>query len=607
MNVNRRIDNPILCSPFAEPTAHFGFDDRGITDEVLAGRRRSVYLTPVPPVRTGKGSKAADVQGELVYEGEAAERIVENSFINEVREKVDLWRARNYPNITATTRRLLEHWTAEGREKRFFFCQVEALETAIFLAEAAHKETGGTYFQESLRQVADEHNPGLYRVALKMATGTGKTVVMAMLIAWQTLNKAANPQDGRFTDAFLIVCPGLTIRDRLRVLEPSEPDNYYDERNVVPPELKSRMARATIVITNFHTFRAKEKIKAAKTTRNLLTRGRVDQAGVFTETPAQVVLRVCRAFRSKRSVLVINDEAHHCYKPKAPVADVLAAATDAAGAKLGAEAKAEAKERDAEARVWADGLAAVHAKLGVKTVYDLSATPFFLAGSGRPEGKLFPWVVSDFGLVDAIESGLVKIPRVPVADDAAAHSTRDDAPTYRNLWVRIRDELPKRRPLKELTTPTEPQPPPELEGALRSLYGDYAASYDRWQRAGTTPTPPVFIVVCNNTTTSKMVFDWIAGWAKPVGGEEGLVVAQPGKLELFSNVEADRFLARPRTILVDSHELDRGEGLSPEFRAAAATEIAELKRDVANRSGEAAAEGEFQRSVHGPGHDDRCC
>ncbi|WP_414654917.1 BPTD_3080 family restriction endonuclease [Iamia sp.] len=607
--MNRRIDNPILNSPFVGPTRHFRFDDDGITDEVVEGRRRSVYLTPIPPVRKGAGpgpararGAAPEVQGELVYEGEAAERIVENSFINEVRARVDLWRQRGYPNITSTTRRLLEHWTAEGREKRFFFCQVEALETAIFLAEAAHKETGGSYLQESLRDVADEHNPGLYRVALKMATGTGKTVVMAMLIAWQTLNKAANPQDGRFTDAFLVVCPGLTIRDRLRVLEPSEPDNYYDERNVVPPELRTRMSRATVVITNFHTFRAKEKIKAARTTKNLLTRGRTDTAGVFTETPAQVVLRVCRAFRSKRSIVVLNDEAHHCYKPKAPVADVLAGATDATGVKLDAEAKAEAKERDAEARVWVDGLSAVHAKLGVKTAYDLSATPFFLSGSGRPEGKLFPWVVSDFGLVDAIEAGLVKIPRVPVADNAAPHSTRDHAPTYRNLWVRIRDELPKRRPLKELDTPTEPQPPPELEGAMRSLYGDYEAAYRRWEQAGTTPTPPVFIVVCNNTTTSKMVFDWIAGWPKPLPaagsetdagddhGDATVVVPQRGRLPLFSNVEGDRFLTRPRTILVDSRELERGEGLSPEFKAAAATEIAELKAEVARRSGAGAAE-----------------
>ena len=594
VSVNRRIDNPILNSPFSEPERHFRFDDDGITDEVVIGRRRSIYLSPVPPVRArrARGRGADDDQGRLAYEGETVERIVENTFINEVRSGVERWRAQRYPNVTATTRRLLEHWTAEGREKRFFFCQIEALETAIFLAEAAHKETGGAYLQESLRQVADEHNPGLYRIAHKMATGTGKTVVMAMLIAWQTLNKAANPQDGRFTDAFLVVCPGITIRDRLRVLEPAAADNYYDEREIVPPELRSRLGRATVAITNFHAFRPKEKVKAARTTKNLLTRGRVDTAGVFTETPSQVALRVCRPFRSKRGILVLNDEAHHCYKPKAPVADVLSTAVDATGAKLDAEGKAEAKERDETARVWADGLAAVHAKLGVKTVYDLSATPFFLSGSGRPEGKLFPWVVSDFGLVDAIESGLVKIPRVPVSDNAAMGPSGDLSPRFRDLWSHIRGDLPRRRPVKEVVAPTEPQPPPDLEAALQSLYGDYKASYRQWERSGTTPTPPVFIVVCNNTTTSKMVFDWIAGWSKPMTGPEGqpVTIPQAGKLPLLSNVENDRFLVRPRTILVDSHALDRGEGLSPEFKAAAGPEIAELKRAVAERSGAAAAE-----------------
>src|SRR5207302_691548 len=124
------------------------------------------------------------------------------------------------------------------RERPLFFCQVEALETVIFLAEAAGKESGGSYLQNEIRRFNEDANPGLFRVAHKMATGTGKTVLMAMLIAWQTLNKAANPQDGRFSDAFLVVCPGITIRDRLRVVLPNDPNNYYRERDLVPPELR---------------------------------------------------------------------------------------------------------------------------------------------------------------------------------------------------------------------------------------------------------------------------------------------------------------------------------------------------------------------------------
>ncbi len=579
---NRRIDNPILNSPFEAPARHVRFDDDGITDEVVDGRRRSSHLTPIPAVKKRGGRSA---QAELEYAEERVDRVVENTFVNQVRDQVDRWRALGHPGVTATTRRLLDHWTDPAREKRFFFCQIEALETAIYLAEFAHKDTGGAFFQNQLRDYADEHNPGLYRVAHKMATGTGKTVVMAMLIAWHTLNKAANPQDGRFTDAFLVACPGITIRDRLRVLEPSDPGNYYDERDVVPPELRARLSRATVVIANFHQFQRREKVNAARTTKALLTRGRADTEGVFTETPDQMVLRVCRAFRTKRSIVVLNDEAHHCYRTKAVPSDVLAAASNGGGRlKLSADEKAEARDREAEGRVWVGGLEAVHAKLGVKTVYDLSATPFFLSGSGYREGTLFPWVVSDFGLVDAIEAGLVKIPRVPVEDDAAPANRDDDAPTYRNLWLRIRDQLPKKRPAKELAAPTEPLLPSVLEGALQSLYGNYATSYRRWDQAGVSATPPVFIVVCNNTAVSKMVFDWVAGWVKA----DGSVV--PGHLKLFSNVVDGRLTSRPSTVLIDSAELESGGTMSPEFKAAAATEIAELKAEHARRHGAGAAD-----------------
>jgi len=585
---NRRIDNPIVNSPFAEPSRHFAFDADGITDEVVESRRPSTHLTAVPPVK-----RQRKAQAHIEFPEEATERVVDNEFINLVRARVDLWRRRGYrPTPTNTSRRLLEHWTDPDREKRFFFCQIEALETAIYLAEVAHKDTGGAFFQETLRTMSAEHNPGLYRVATKMATGTGKTVVMAMMIAWQTLNKAANPQDGRFTDAFLVVCPGVTIRDRLRVLHPSEADNYYDERDVVPPELRNRMGRATVVVTNFHSFLAREKVKASPTTKRMVTRNRPDRAGVFTETPAQVVLRVCREMRSKRSIVVLNDEAHHCYRPRPAPAEVIADAAAAARRKLSADEKAEADLNEAQARVWVDGLAAVHAKLGVKTVYDLSATPFFLSGSGYPEGTLFPWVVSDFGLVDAIEAGLVKVPRVPVEDNAAQTTGGDETPVNRNLWVRVREELPRRKGARELAASTEPQLPAALEAALRSLYRDYERKYRDWEQAHTTPTPPVFIVVCSNTTVSKMVFDWVAGWLKPLPTDADPHAALPikGELPLFSNVVHDRLLDRPNTVLVDSVELESGRALSPEFKAAAATEIAELKADVARRHGAGAAD-----------------
>jgi type III restriction enzyme len=491
------IDNPILNSPYREPTRHFRFDEEGITDEIVEARRRSQYFVPIPPPRRRGGAQA-----ELALEESwTQDRLKESEFINEVRGRVDRWRKAGWPFITGVTRRLLEYWTDPEREKPLFFCQVEALETAIFLAEAAPKEQGGLYFQNEVRRLNDDANPGLLRVAHKMATGTGKTVVMGMLISWQTLNKAANPQDGRFTDAFLVVSPGITIRDRLRVLLISDPSNYYRERDLVPPELRDDLGRARVIVTNFHVFKPREQIKASRIAKAVLG-SKAEATGVFTETPDQMVRRVCRELGTKRNIVVINDEAHHCYRRKATV-------TEDPLTGLKGEDKTEAARRDEEARVWISGLEAVAKKIGIKAVYDLSATPFFLKGSGYGEGTLFPWVVSDFSLIDAIEAGLVKIPRVPVEDDSAQ---RDRLPTYRNLWPHIRTQLPKKGRKGE--PPVEPNLPATLEGALHSLYSNYEKAYDRWaeqpESYGQT-TPPVFIIVCNNTTVSKMVFDFVAG------------------------------------------------------------------------------------------------
>jgi type III restriction enzyme len=567
---DRRIENPIINSPFAMPDRHFRFDDDGITDDVVEGRRPSQYFMPIPASK--KRTKAQQV---LLDEGPTADRIVETKFVNELRDRVDVWRRRDHPHVTGTTRRLLEYWSDPDRDKPLFFCQIEALETAIFLTEAAAKETTGAYFNNELQKFADDANPGLFRVAHKMATGTGKTVVMAMLIAWQTLNKAANPQDRRFTDAFLVVCPGITIRDRLRVLMPSDPNDYYAERDLVPPELKGRLGRAAIEIVNFHQLRPRTKLNAPKTTKQILGPKAVE-AGVFVETPAQMVNRVCAAFKTKRNIVVLNDEAHHCYRRRPTPVDEAATVEDLKG-----DEKKEAAERDEEARVWISGIEAVAKKLGVRTVYDLSATPFFLNGSGYREGNLFPWVVSDFALIDAIEAGLVKIPRVPVDDNA---SNADELPTYRNLWLNIHDSLPKKG--RKADDNADPNLLPlALQGAIKSLYANYAEAYRRWEKTRIPATPPVFIVVCNNTTVSKMVFDHVAGWAKPQ--PDGTTALVPGRLDLFSNVDADvdggRFTARPKTILVDSSQLESGEGMSDEFKKIAATEIAEFKADYRAR------------------------
>ncbi len=556
------IENPVINSPFEEPARHFKFDDEGITDQIVAARRISAYFIPIAQPRK-KGNRQ-----QQAFEEWTADRIKESKTVNAIRQRVRLWREGGYPGVTRVTHRLLQHWKSTERRQRLFFCQIEALETIIYIAEAA-KKSGDVFIENDLRRCNEDSNPGLLRIACKMATGSGKTVVMAMAIAWQALNKLSNAQDARFTEAFLIVTPGITIRDRLRVLLPNDPQNYYDKMDIVPPDLRNEMGKAKIVITNYHAFIRREKFGAGKVTKSILSHGHGDTS-VFTESEGEMVRRVCRGLDNKKNIIVINDEAHHCYRRK-PDTDGVENSE-----KLTGEERREAQKREEEARVWISGIEAVKRKIGVKAVYDLSATPFFLRGSGYAEGTLFPWVVSDFSLIDAIESGIVKVPRVPVADNSMA----GNMPTYRELWYRIRDDLPKKgRGANAISG--EPKLPAVLEGAIQSLYENYVKYYQRWQ-ANTDArtnglTPPVFIVVCNNTNVSKMVFDYIAGWEKTL--PDGTTVAVPGKLSLLSNVDGRQFRARPNTILVDSEQLESGESMSDEFKKIAAREIDEFKAD----------------------------
>lgn len=571
------IENPILNSPFAEPARHFKFSDEGITDQVVERRRTSAYFIPIAkPKKKGK---------QLAFDTEwTQDRVEENTLINQIRARVAIWRQGDYQGVTKTTRRLLDYWRNPERDKRLFFCQIEALETAIYITEVAHKY-GDAWIENSLRQFNADVNPLLHRTAFKMATGSGKTVVMAMLIAWHTLNKLANPQDARFSDAFLIVTPGITIRDRLRVLLPNDPDNYYRQsgqgRDILPPELIQELGKAKIIITNFHAFKVRERFEGARLTKSLATTGQDGSA--FTETPQEMVRRVCRELGNKRNIIVINDEAHHCYRRRAGGEEVW----------LTGDERREAEKRDEEARVWIPGLEAVKAKIGLKAVYDLSATPFFLRGSGYPEGTLFPWVVSDFSLIDAIECGIVKVPRVPVSDNQML----GDMPTYRNLWPRIREGLPRKGRGTEAVR-GEPKLPVELQGALHSLYGNYEKYYRQWE-ARQQGTPPVFIVVCNNTNVSKLVYDYVSGWEKPLA--DGGKVIVPGALPIFNNEEDGRWRVRPNTLLIDSEQLESGEGMKPEFKKIVATEIEEFKAEhrarFPGRDAEAVTDEDLLREV----------
>lgn len=569
------IENPIRNSPFREPSQHFKFTEEGITNEIVESRRPSSYFIPI--ARSKKSGKQLSLGDWL------GDRVQENPFINEIRGKVSTWRKGGYLGVTRITRRLLDYWTREGRERRLFFCQLEAVETAIYIAEVA-KKYGDVSLENRLHLFNEDANPELFRIAFKMATGSGKTVVMAMLISWQVLNKLADPQDKRFSDTFLLVTPGITIKDRLRVLLPNDPQNYYRELDIVTGDDLSLLGKAKIVITNFHALKQRDKINAGRLVKSIL---RKDGTVGLTETPDEMVRRVCRELGTKRNIVVINDEAHHCYRRKQDGEDV----------DLTGEDRREALKREEEARVWISGLEAIQRKIGIKVVYDLSATPFFLRGSGYSEGTLFPWVVSDFSLIDAIESGIVKIPRVPVSDDAM----RGEQPTYRDLWRNVRDRLPKKGRGTE-SLEGEPGLPDALEGALQTLYGHYKKFYQQWETSEARAkglTPPVFIVVCNNTNVSNLIYRYVAGWEKTI--KEGVNRIVPGALDLFSNELNGGWNPRPNTILIDSEQLESGEGLSADFKKMAAIEIdefkAELRRRYPGRDAEEITDDQILREV----------
>lgn len=571
--------NPVLNGPYDPPTQHFAIGPKGPTGEIRDGRRPSESYIPVAPVRKrGRKPKVAPPPteaGDQLSLGLVEETRQENSLINELRVDVANWRDGGYPGTTATSAKLLRHWSDPKRENRILFAQREAAETAIFLAEVAGRTKGYRDRRAVIEGFNDEHNEGIPRIALKMATGSGKTVVMAMLIAWQTLNKVATPSNPRYAKRFLVVAPGITIRDRLRVLQPNDPQNYYRERGIVPADVEGLLGKAQIIITNYHSFLlkdAKEIKGVARTTRKLLLAGKTEDP--FKETEAAMVSRVLRGFgggRQSGEIVVLNDEAHHCYMDKPITVE-----DEADGVE---KADSEDKQRNEDARVWFKGIRAIQEHVGVKAVYDLSATPFYLGGSGYKEGYIFPWTVSDFSLMDAIECGIIKAPRIPVDDD-----TTTDTVTFRNLWELIdgTKNLPKGSRAK--TDVTSWVMPAELEAALHSLYRSYLRAYEHWQRVlePLDEPPPVFIVVCPNTAVSKLVHDWIAG--TEVTRDDGTTVHVPGNLELFTNAEGEVAHAKPRTILVDSAQLESGEAMKKDFKEAAAAEIEAFKAEYRRRN-----------------------
>ena len=516
---NPFFDHPILNSPYQCPLKHWELDESGQPTQKIIDRRRAAdFITPIPKP---KKRKSAAAQKDLVFdEGKGLstekQQYDPQSIINEVRGHVETWRALPNPSqwqVTPETTRLLTHWRHHNfGDVRPFFCQVEAIETAIWLTEVAPQSRNGKRLLDHLASANKDANPELMRLALKLATGAGKTTVMAMIIAWQTINSVRHEGSKHFTRGFLVCAPGLTIKDRLRVLQPNDPDSYYASRELVPNDMLGDLKRAKIVITNYHAFMRRERIDLSKGGRQLL-QGRGGEELNTQETEGQMLQRVMPDLMGIKNILAINDEAHHCYreKPKEPDDDALKG-----------DDRKEAEKNNEAARLWISGLEAVNRKLGLSRVLDLSATPFFLRGSGYAEGTLFPWTMSDFSLMDAIECGIVKLPRVPVAQNIAG----EEMPMFRNLWENIRKDMPKKgrgqgEELDPLKLPTR------LQTALEALYGHYEKTFKLWEEKKI-KVPPCFIVVCQNTAISKLVYDFISGFHRK--NEDGTATFHNGRL-----------------------------------------------------------------------------
>ena len=524
---NRFFEQPILNSPYEYPATHWELDDQGQpTQKVIENRRGAEFITPIPKPRKRKTAKN---QQQLVFDEGKGLSTQEQQYdvtamVNEIRRHVDQWRNLPNPNdwrVTPETARLLQHWRHHDfSDIQPFFCQVEAVETAIWLTEVAPKfGQVGRQILDRLANANNDANPDLSRLALKLATGAGKTTVMAMIIAWQTINAVRRPNSRRFTRGFLVVAPGITIKDRLRVLQPNDPDSYYASRELVPRDMLGDIERAKIVITNFHSLRLRNRMELSRGGRALL-QGRGAELATM-ETEGQMIQRVMPGLMGMKNIWVLNDEGHHCYRHKP--------GEDDEGDLKGDDRKEAVKNNEA-ARVWISGLEIIKRGLGVRQVVDLSATPFFLRGSGYAEGTLFPWTVSDFSLMDAIESGIVKLPRVPVADNIPG----GDMPKYRVLWETIRGDMPKRGRGKTKGALDPLSLPVQLQTALEALYGHYEKTFEAWRKEGIT-VPPCFIVVCNNTSTSKLVYDYISGFNRE--NEDGSETLEQGRLALFRNFD----------------------------------------------------------------------
>ena len=580
------VPEPILNSPFNEPAEHWNIIE-GEEPRRLPGRRPSVYFYRDPKVAPEE------------YSGREAGVAIEMKLVNRIRERVKVWRQQGYPGVTRTTLELLSWWRRDGREKRLFFAQLEAAETIIFLVEARVDILQGIDIprDEPSEEKKQQGYSGFTRYSCKMATGTGKTTVMGMITAWSILNKANDRSDARFSDVVVGVCPNVTIRDRLRELDPEQGEaSIYVTRDLVPSHLLPLLAQGKVIVVNWHRFEPQTTqvggigAKVIKTgievrTRQVITIGtktmtargkryltpeafdrqvnagmlrvleeKRDKQGNLKKIVVESIRRVKsdtalindvlgRDVGGKRNILVLNDEAHHAYRIKSEE-------PDDAEEEIHGDAE-DAEEFFKEATVWVEGLDRLHKLRGINFCIDFSATPYFLGRVGRATNRPFPWVVSDFSLVDAIESGLVKIPQLAVRDPSG-----DAIPGYFNIWRWI---LPQLSSSERGASRAAPKPEAILKYAdtpITMLGGLWEETFKQWKESSHDPRPPVFILVCKNTQIAKVVYDWLANNAPP-----------PGIPSAY--IEGFRNNGNVNTIRVDSrvvHETDTDQSKSDEAR-----------------------------------------
>ncbi len=539
------IDRLIINSPYEEPAQHWCYERETRTFNLAEGRRPAGYV-----VASGD-SKAFDDPGIFV----------EIPLVNQIRPRVAAWRAAGYPGVSSITKRLLHHWCdpEEFDGRRFFFCQLEAVETLIWLIEAPAAERVGIDIPGD--------GGAFVRQCCKMATGSGKTIVMAMVIAWQAINKVASPQDARFAKNVLVIAPGLTVKSRLAVLEPAGAGNYYEAFNIVPSALLDSLRQTKVLIRNWHALAwdSEEQIKKRRS---------VDKRGVKSDEA--YTRDVLGEMANARNLLVINDEAHHAWRVN----------WEAEGKYLRSR---DLKDSAQEATVWIGGLDRLHRSRGILTCYDFSATPFTPSGKKSSEEALFGWIVSDFGLNDAIESGLVKTPRVVVRDDAVPN-----AKTYKPRLYHIYNDADVKDDLNRRAQPEEPLPDLVLN-AYYLLGYDWREAWKAWREAGL-PTPPVMITVCNRTETAarvKHAFD-----LKRIHIDE---LCDPDRVlhidsKVLNQAESQEEPAVPLETPDEDTESDDDEG-TPVERKLTKAEQAELLRQTVDTVGKAGQPGERIQKV----------